>query len=395
MIKRMKMIICLVLITLIGGVIGFYFAVNKLGQQRKLFLRQKLRELEAQIYEKGVKLCILQHGTPSSTMPEGSMIALLDFWEQDYNEISENIDDIKAIINLYVKTLDKDRLAKAIRYLDVDGFSLDEIIRAHNEIDVDTTDAEYFSVVKKYNTDVETELWEVFKSGFSGIQSNNIIDWQIIMNTLKQRNTSEVQRIWSYLNQESKDVVAFWAYGIPLNDQSKTVMINGLNQLIRSRDFYDPRTFASVALDEEGEALIDLGLDKLSRVQAHRLNRLLIEAAFPMAIERVKDFPNLSKDDLRIKLLSNVSHDVTLDTINVEKQYFFARFNDLDTNTIQSVRILYKRAANFSVPRGDKIFFYNLSKEEFNVINTMSTMSKMQREHTGQRHIILLDEMRN
>lgn len=264
MINRIKIAICLITITVIAGIIGYFFADYKMDQMRKLFLREKLMKMEGQLRELGLRLCIIQSDASSNALARGHMIALLDFDEKDFQQIKTNIDKIEAIINEYVRTENEDRQLLAIRFLDADGFNLENTLKGQLDLKVDETDAEYYSVIREYNNKLSDELWEAL------------------------------------------------------------------------------------------------------------------------------DAPGIDRNSLSFKILSDVVYDVTLEIYKVKKQYFYARFRNLDKEKLQDARIIYKKVGSFDLSRGDKIYFYNLSDGEFKLINKMVGMRK---KITSSTKIIYLDEM--
>ena len=162
MINRIKIALCLILITIIAGIIGYVFAGYKMDQMRKLFLREKLMKLEVRLRDNGVRACLLQSDSSSDAIPKGHLIALLDFSEKDYQQIKKNMENIESIINEYVRTENKDRQILAIKYLDADGFNLEDTLKGYLEMKVDETDVEYYSVIKEYNNQLSEDLWEIF-----------------------------------------------------------------------------------------------------------------------------------------------------------------------------------------------------------------------------------------
>jgi nitrate/nitrite transporter NarK len=61
----------------------------------------------------------------------------------------------------------------------------------------------------------------------------------------------------------------------------------GLNELIRRRDFYRAEDFRHVLLPREAKRLLARPREELSDLQVQRLNRLLLEAAYPESIRKV------------------------------------------------------------------------------------------------------------
>ena len=69
-----------------------------------------------------------------------------------------------------------------------------------------------------------------------------------------------------------------------------------------------------------------------------------------------------------IKIISDVSYDVTLDKYNANKLILFANFKNASTEELQNFRIMYKKIINFNHKRGDEIYFYNLPVQTFDKI---------------------------
>jgi len=263
MIKKIKIVTCIALITLIAGAIGYFFAGHKMDQQRKLFLRAKLMKLESKLGDMGVRLCLIRTDSSSQIIPKGHMIVLLDFSEKDYQVIKKNLEKIENVINEYIWTENPDKKILAIKYLDSDGLNLEDTLKGRLDLNVDETDVEYYSVIREYNNKLEEDLWVAF------------------------------------------------------------------------------------------------------------------------------DVADINRSNLRFKIISDVTYDVTLQTNIVKKQYLYARFKDLGKKRIQGARFIYKKIGDFNQARGDKIYFYNLPKEEFILINKMVSFT---RKHSAGDKIIYLDE---
>ncbi|MCE1248633.1 MAG: hypothetical protein LWY06_18495 [Firmicutes bacterium] len=96
------------------------------------------------------------------------------------------------------------------------------------------------------------------------------------------------------------------------------------------------------------------------------------------------------KTDMQIKFISDVAYDETLDKFSVNKLYFFARFNNLDSEKRQNIRIIFKRISDFNPDRGDRIFFKNVSSEEFLLIKLMSRYIKQTQRSEA---VVRMDEI--
>lgn len=246
MLGRLKMPICILIITIIAGAIGFLFAGRKLEQQRRLFLKQRLMKLDNQLRELGVQACIIQTSDSSPSIKHGHMLALLDFWETDYDKISKNLEKIKDTINAYVKLRNNERQVGAIRYLNKDGFDLEEILKGKIITELDEKDFEQNEAIKEYTNELTEKLWAAY------------------------------------------------------------------------------------------EAL------------------------------------QLNRKDLRFKIIPQVTIDDTTEQVKAEKKYFYARFNNITNIELRKeIRKVYKRLSSFDLSRGDKIYFDNYPRGNYDLINRM------------------------
>lgn len=95
------------------------------------------------------------------------------------------------------------------------------------------------------------------------------------------------KRIWSLVDENDKEELAQLAatpesnaFGNPLATQLSGL----LNRLLPRRDLYDQASWSLVRLDSEARELVADGLNNMTDEQVARLNRLLIESAFPLDI---------------------------------------------------------------------------------------------------------------
>lgn len=75
----------------------------------------------------------------------------------------------------------------------------------------------------------------------------------------------------------------------PRRDAFDVRLSEELNRLLQLRELYDPAAWKNVRLGAETEALLKRGVEQLSDDELSRLNRLLLEAAFPESIVRGRE----------------------------------------------------------------------------------------------------------
>ncbi len=95
------------------------------------------------------------------------------------------------------------------------------------------------------------------------------------------------QRIWRHLPEETRNTLGETADSPPQNNFGDPVaapLAAALNRLNSDRDLYEPAAWRGVRLDEETRELLADGVDNLSNEELARLNRLLVEAAFPAEV---------------------------------------------------------------------------------------------------------------
>jgi len=118
------------------------------------------------------------------------------------------------------------------------------------------------------------------------LTTEDILDWKAVLNSLKDHGTLDEQRIWGFLDETTRNKILEWKPGTDLTVSFKKSIIDGLNKIIERKDFYDKKAFSDIKIGKEGTELIDKGINNLDKKQILRLNRLLFEAIYPIAIAR-------------------------------------------------------------------------------------------------------------
>jgi len=128
------------------------------------------------------------------------------------------------------------------------------------------------------------------------LSENDITDWvQLCTKVIDETVLSH--RMMKLLPRETVDaareVVEQAAEGpkgvewiAEIDSEIRAALVTGLNDVLRRRDFYDERAFQDVSLSDEAKELLDRDRIKMAHSALERLNRVLLEAAYPEAIAK-------------------------------------------------------------------------------------------------------------
>jgi Pyruvate/2-oxoacid:ferredoxin oxidoreductase delta subunit/predicted house-cleaning NTP pyrophosphatase (Maf/HAM1 superfamily) len=118
----------------------------------------------------------------------------------------------------------------------------------------------------------------------------DILDWSALCQNLEQDRNREKpnpgKRIWGLLSSETKALLWNQATGIALSGGDKTSITIALNSLLARRDFFRDRDYSSIDLPEEVKKLLARDRNDLAIEEIQRLNRLLIQTAYPNKIAK-------------------------------------------------------------------------------------------------------------
>lgn len=119
----------------------------------------------------------------------------------------------------------------------------------------------------------------------------SILDWRGLCSKLNSlRAASEpsfARRLWQFLSPAAQKAAEEIAEGHQADDARQADLLAGLNSVLAARrDLYRAEDFPTPPANE-AEALLKLDRQALSSEQVHRLNRLLLEAAFPQEVARM------------------------------------------------------------------------------------------------------------
>ena len=136
----------------------------------------------------------------------------------------------------------------------------------------------------------------------SWFKEGDVVDWPAFCQELATQGQapepSPGARIWPLLPAADRALVEQCAAGQPLSDAQKAQLREGLNGVLKSTDLYEETAFAEAAVPDEAQDLMVRaeragGLPERSRA---RLNRLLIQAAYPQLVRvAIGPFDNFRK----------------------------------------------------------------------------------------------------
>lgn len=119
------------------------------------------------------------------------------------------------------------------------------------------------------------------------ISMSEIVEWNGLLSQLKEHNTPATSRIWDLLDENTKSVISGITSPDELNENTKITIVEGLNGIIKNKEFYKKEAFKEVKVVKEADTLLNR-LSKLNEDKIQRLNRLLVESVFVREISRNK-----------------------------------------------------------------------------------------------------------
>jgi UDP-N-acetylmuramyl pentapeptide phosphotransferase/UDP-N-acetylglucosamine-1-phosphate transferase len=111
------------------------------------------------------------------------------------------------------------------------------------------------------------------------------MDWPLLAQTLQAAALSDqpsaARHMWDMMEDEAKKTIAAIDPARPLSAQERQAVLQGLNSVLGKKRLYDPAFWTEESLTGEARNLLSRGAGALSNLELIRLDRLLIEAAFP------------------------------------------------------------------------------------------------------------------
>jgi hypothetical protein len=134
-----------------------------------------------------------------------------------------------------------------------------------------------------------------FGNVFNGLTIADVKDWNSLLNLLKLsaalEDNNPAIKIWNNLHKDDQQRISdFSKTGNPTVDL-KFEIIRAINTSLQEIDFYDEKYFGGIERDDRIMALLNKGMDNLSKHEIRLLNRLLIQMVYPNEIKPLDQSP--------------------------------------------------------------------------------------------------------
>ncbi len=127
------------------------------------------------------------------------------------------------------------------------------------------------------------------ENGSSLFKMTEAIDWQSLCSRLsneaEEHSHNPGGRVMEILPQEKRDAILKVAQGRN-SDDGKSEFVQTFNEVLKQRNFYQARDFERVQIKGDAKKLLSKGQNNLSNLEIEKLNRLILEAAYPQEIAK-------------------------------------------------------------------------------------------------------------
>jgi WD40 repeat protein len=126
-------------------------------------------------------------------------------------------------------------------------------------------------------------------NGSSLLNVGDILDWTAFCSRLRDEAArslpSPSRRILELLPSDVVQTIRE-ANGNGFDPSHKSNLLSEFNEVLKRRDFYEPKDFEKVAIKGEAELLLGRGRDNLSDSEVQNFNRLVLEACYSIEIAK-------------------------------------------------------------------------------------------------------------
>ncbi|HEY2971779.1 MAG TPA: WD40 repeat domain-containing protein [Pyrinomonadaceae bacterium] len=127
------------------------------------------------------------------------------------------------------------------------------------------------------------------ENGSSQFKMTEAIDWQSLCSRLsaeaREQSHNPGGRVLEVLPVEKRDVILKVARGRTV-EEGKSDFVQTFNEVLKQRNFYQARDFERIQIKGDAKVLLSRGQNNLSDLEIEKLNRLILEAAYPQEIAK-------------------------------------------------------------------------------------------------------------
>jgi len=110
---------------------------------------------------------------------------------------------------------------------------------------------------------------------------NDILDWRSITDGLKKGETPDKQRVYALLDAGCKKIIDKSKPGKVIKEQARLKLLEGLNNIIKNREFYSSDDFKKIKFNKEEKERLKKQKDNTDVDEIAKINRMLIETIYP------------------------------------------------------------------------------------------------------------------
>ncbi|HPD13404.1 MAG TPA: hypothetical protein PLE19_00545 [Planctomycetota bacterium] len=200
----------------------------------------------------------------------------------------------------------------------------------------------------------------------------SILNWRGLCRKLKaqsaEREPNVGKRLWGFLAPEAHKAIQEIAEGKDATEAHQTDILASLNRMLTARrDFYRPEDFAGVTLANEAEGLLKLDRQAMPEATIRKLNRRLLEAAYPDEIAKAA-----------IKLEATVQEGSDLHLLPDGRKRRLVRPNDFASTRYFFIRSLKLKAAPGTVARDSDGFPSDVTPPHLEVDLAVAALSLLE-----------------
>ena len=122
------------------------------------------------------------------------------------------------------------------------------------------------------------------------LMPGEVRDWPGLARRIREAGRADApspgRRIWTLLDEPGRALLAGVAAAPAVTDEQEDALLGALNRVLARRDLDDAVAFAHVAASQDARRLLERPRAGLSPGQVVRLNRALLEAAYPQLVSR-------------------------------------------------------------------------------------------------------------